>query len=72
MPKSIPVKINANKQTIQIPKSVSEVGLFILRTLLDKIRSPKINKIKNGIPINKNIHKVNSHLGKMGSCINGG
>jgi len=51
---------------------VSEVGLFILRTLLDKIRSPNINKIKNGIPATKNIHKVNNHRGKIGSIINGG
>ena len=56
-----------NKATTQIPKSVKEVGLLIFLTLLDKILNPKINKIKNGIPINKNPHNVSNQIGNTES-----
>ncbi|GAA0482067.1 hypothetical protein GCM10009531_89550 [Actinoplanes capillaceus] len=39
-----------NKATIQIPNKVNDVVLLNFLTLLDKIRNPKTNKIKNGNP----------------------
>ena len=63
VPNSTAVKIIISKAIHQIPKRVKEAVLLNLFRLLDKMRSPITNTIKNGIPINVREESVNSQRG---------
>ncbi len=63
VPYSKPVKINPNKETIQIPKSVNEAAFPSFFTLLESILNPNIKSNKNGIPINNNANVISNQIG---------
>ena len=65
VPNSKPVKIKVNNAASHNPNNVREVALLNFLTLLDRIRNPRINNSKNGIPTIMNTAMVNNQIGNV-------
>ena len=60
------------RATIQIPNKVKDVVLLNCLILLDKIRNPKTNKIKNGKPTRMIMDIASNQCGNIESSMKGG